>query len=629
MSPRQASSETSQRQQSQEVDFSPEAQTAPLPANSIVTKSGPTLSDAAAGFHKAFQEQLLDKHAAQQREIASALKAAEAAEKKEPPLRPGRKSKAEAAQDAASGVGPVQAALQRRNKLKQQAAAEAAAEAKADTESTVDTSPTVNEPETVGAAEQVAAFQAAQAAQAALIEQAEQAQNALLAAQQRNQMQHQQQSSDPTTGEMMIIKADLSIAHDAIPQEPVQRFVGAPPVGKRRGPAGSSQPQVPQQAADPVPQQAPNPVPQQAPNPVPQTAAGSVPQQAPGPVPQQASDPVPQQPAAPVSKPAPWSLEPALAESFQPAPQSDDANTYSSLSSDVPPGVVIHAGPVPKAKKKETPPAPGNFEDPNLQPGTYAVPPTPTETVASYDYTLPSDVTPQAKTSEANAQGYVPPAPDEQQKMYQMFEPPHEMTTEELLAEALAKQDVETFDQPFDLDQVDQFDSVEASRAAPFGQPPNPTDSDDDGSHDSESYDYETGYPAPQVEEYNYTAPQDPAAWEGAEEDFEHRPRCTGCGTYLEVGSQFCGECGHRLEARIPGCHLCGSPLEPSAKFCGECGSKCVAPRPSTPVAPERILDPHRIPDRQSEEYEEYLAQSAQKPTQRSWVVKLLKMLET
>jgi hypothetical protein len=44
---------------------------------------------------------------------------------------------------------------------------------------------------------------------------------------------------------------------------------------------------------------------------------------------------------------------------------------------------------------------------------------------------------------------------------------------------------------------------------------------------------------------------------------------------------------------------------------------------------PERILDQHRIPDRQSDEYEQYVAQNTQKPTQRSWVVKLLKILET
>jgi hypothetical protein len=307
--------------------------------------------------------------------------------------------------------------------------------------------------------------------------------------------------------------------------------------------------------------------------------------------------------------------QPSIAESFQPVSQNPESEGYSSLTSDVPPGVVVHSGPVSKGRKKEQSQSTLPIEDPNRQPG---MTPLETETVASYDYTLPPDSIPNPPVFDvqADAPGYVPPAPDEQQKMYQMFEPPHARSTEELLAEALAKNSESEVLEPNYLESSTQSAHTQAGP--------------DEQSFDEYQDQYDTGHAAPPVEQYNYTAPHDPAVWEEPGADLEHRPRCTGCGTYLEVGSQFCGECGTRLEARIPGCHLCGSPLEPSAKFCGECGSKCIGsmPKPSTP-APDRILDPHRIPDRQSEEYEQYVSQSTQKPTQRSWVVKLLKMLET
>ncbi len=81
-------------------------------------------------------------------------------------------------------------------------------------------------------------------------------------------------------------------------------------------------------------------------------------------------------------------------------------------------------------------------------------------------------------------------------------------------------------------------------------------------------------------------------------------PHCPGCSSPLEAGSQFCGECGYKLQTRIPACHGCGSPLEPSAKFCGECGS-----RRMDPAAAQLDADPG-------------------KPTQRGWVNKLTKFID-
>ncbi len=134
---------------------------------------------------------------------------------------------------------------------------------------------------------------------------------------------------DMIVGDSVVIRADLSIAHDGIVPDQSPRFTGAPPLGRKRG----SQQAQPQQ---PHPEQQP---------------------------------------------------EPVLAETFQPAPQSAEADQYSSLSSDVPPGVVVHTGPVAKGKRKEQQQASVNHEDPNQQPTSFVVPDS-TETVASYDYTL-------------------------------------------------------------------------------------------------------------------------------------------------------------------------------------------------------------------------------------------------
>jgi len=641
-------------------DFSPGAPPVQTPVNpQVVTQAATskpvhTLGNAAAGFHKAFQEQILDQHAAQQREIAASLLAAESAEKKEPPPRPGRKSKAEAAQEASAGMGPVQAALQRRNKAKQQqAVTEAASAAARPTEGASNTvepvvesdavsgalpessaqkesvalAPDVVSSATVSSLEQAAAMQSALEARA---EETDLAQAALLAAQQKMQAARNQQAShDPKTGETVIIKADLSIAHDAIAPDPVQRFTGAPPVGKRRGTTDKSAQTQP--AAQEVPVAQPVQPVQPALEPAAQTQTF------------QASDPQ-------STQHYPWSIpaqtaEPALAESFPPASQSDESERYSSLTSDVPPGVVVHNGPVSKGRKKDPNQVPVPVENPSLQSG---IQPTlsETETVASYDYTLPPDVGDKAQQQAISADlgGYVPPAPDEQQKMYQMFEPPLPLSTEELLAEALSSHDdsdaafagrsaqLDGINSSFEGEQVGQFeqsyDQSHQSYDQGTGHPASSTEEAYDAAYQSDQFDeYDDSY-SPASVQNNQAMLQDSAVWEDSESDMEHRPRCTGCGTFLEVGSQFCGECGHRLEARIPGCHLCGSPLEPSAKFCGECGSKCGSVRPAPPM-PERLLDAHRIPDRQSEEYEQYRAQSTEKPTQRSWVVKLLKMLET
>jgi hypothetical protein len=99
----------------------------------------------------------------------------------------------------------------------------------------------------------------------------------------------------------------------------------------------------------------------------------------------------------------------------------------------------------------------------------------------------------------------------------------------------------------------------------------------------------------------------------------EYKPKCTVCLNELEPGSRFCGECGN-VAPKIPACHLCGSPLEPSSKFCGECGS----PRVDEGVSEQAH---EGVPPIDSPEYKAFL-KSQEKPTQKNWVVKLLKFLE-
>src|SRR5713101_3527464 len=51
---------------------------------------------------------------------------------------------------------------------------------------------------------------------------------------------------------------------------------------------------------------------------------------------------------------------------------------------------------------------------------------------------------------------------------------------------------------------------------------------------------------------------------------WEHRMRCTKCGTEGIPGKKFCAECGSPLSNR---CSNCSSDNAPGAKFCADCGS--------------------------------------------------------
>ncbi|HWS22202.1 MAG TPA: zinc-ribbon domain-containing protein [Methanoregula sp.] len=60
------------------------------------------------------------------------------------------------------------------------------------------------------------------------------------------------------------------------------------------------------------------------------------------------------------------------------------------------------------------------------------------------------------------------------------------------------------------------------------------------------------------------------------------KPVCPGCGTTINPGTKFCGDCG--TPVHVPAavatpqttsfCPSCGNPLIAGIKFCGSCGAK-------------------------------------------------------
>jgi len=96
--------------------------------------------------------------------------------------------------------------------------------------------------------------------------------------------------------------------------------------------------------------------------------------------------------------------------------------------------------------------------------------------------------------------------------------------------------------------------------------------------------------------------------------------QCRACGSMIEYGSRFCGECGVMAQslgaALLRTCHLCGAPLDQEARFCGECGSNQFNGASAMPQIPTAVGAPYAPPPN-------YGA-----PTQRGWIVKLLKLLE-
>jgi DNA helicase-2/ATP-dependent DNA helicase PcrA len=95
----------------------------------------------------------------------------------------------------------------------------------------------------------------------------------------------------------------------------------------------------------------------------------------------------------------------------------------------------------------------------------------------------------------------------------------------------------------------------------------------------------------------------------------QHHIQCPHCFAISEGHSNFCGECGFMTRQpaapTLKSCHLCGAPLDIHGRFCGECGSK----------QPEEHHQPAGTPDQSQ-------YQLTKSPSQRNWVVKLLKILE-
>ena len=108
----------------------------------------------------------------------------------------------------------------------------------------------------------------------------------------------------------------------------------------------------------------------------------------------------------------------------------------------------------------------------------------------------------------------------------------------------------------------------------------------------------------------------------------DEAPHCPQCSARLEGGSNFCGECGHRLGIRIPECVSCQAPLDPAARFCGECGTKVsdatingVSPAPQPENSAGAPADPEKA-------MEDYLSGFGPDQKSKHWSNKLKKILD-
>lgn len=54
---------------------------------------------------------------------------------------------------------------------------------------------------------------------------------------------------------------------------------------------------------------------------------------------------------------------------------------------------------------------------------------------------------------------------------------------------------------------------------------------------------------------------------------------CPDCGTAVEQGKIFCGNCGGKMVTEKAACMACGASINEGAKFCPECGAKQEAPK--------------------------------------------------
>ena len=67
--------------------------------------------------------------------------------------------------------------------------------------------------------------------------------------------------------------------------------------------------------------------------------------------------------------------------------------------------------------------------------------------------------------------------------------------------------------------------------------------------------------------------------------------KCKYCGAPLDNDSQFCTNCGKKIESQGKTCPLCGAEIEDDAAFCSKCG-KSLDAQTKPPVATPQIINP-------------------------------------
>ena len=115
-----------------------------------------------------------------------------------------------------------------------------------------------------------------------------------------------------------------------------------------------------------------------------------------------------------------------------------------------------------------------------------------------------------------------------------------------------------------------------------------------------------------------------------SDDDGSTIPHCPQCYVVLEVGAQFCGDCGYRLGVRIPACRNCHAALEPGAKFCGECGEKNLDSNQAAPMGGPIVGEFDQQALDADDAMRNYIAGEGTKPQPKSKKIvnKIIKFLE-
>lgn len=101
--------------------------------------------------------------------------------------------------------------------------------------------------------------------------------------------------------------------------------------------------------------------------------------------------------------------------------------------------------------------------------------------------------------------------------------------------------------------------------------------------------------------------------------------KCEYCGAEIQPDSQFCRECGAKVEIhKVRFCRECGSELMEDSKFCSECGAKIETDFAINKVTSQKVYleekpsqdieySPFKTPEQEEDPLKEAMLQKADK----------------